>query len=87
MAAPLATFLNSSEVQIAWDPSDFHRGGPILRYEIRVSYQRTGNEHTVSVPADGPSETSISLDRISAQQVWQLKTGLIWFSNESTQIR
>jgi hypothetical protein len=69
MAAPLVTFTNSTEVRIAWDPINFHRGGPIVRFDIRISYQRTGNVHIVRIPADRASLVSVALDKISAEQV------------------
>ena len=72
MAAPLATFLNSTEAKITWDSNNFHRGGPISRFELKISYQRTGNMHTVLVPANGSNQVAINLERISEEQVRQV---------------
>jgi hypothetical protein len=69
MSPPLATFLNGTQVRISWDPESFHHGGPISRYEIRISYQRTGNVHNISVSANESSHVSVALDKISAEQV------------------
>ena len=62
MAAPIVTFINSTEVRIVWDPINFHRGGPIVRFDIRISYQLTGNVHIVRVPGDRASGISVALD-------------------------
>ena len=70
MASPLVTFLNSTEVRIEWNEDAFHKGGPIKDYEIRVSYQKTGHNHTFRAkPLPGKSVVTVGLDRISAEQV------------------
>ena len=70
MAPPLVTFLNSTEVRIEWNEDAFHKGGPIKDYEIRVSYQKTGHNHTFRAkPLPGKSVVTVGLDRISAEQV------------------
>ena len=69
MAAPLATFLNSTEAKINWDPESFHHGGPVSHYEVRISYQRTGNVHNILLPANGSNHVTVNLDRLSEEQV------------------
>ena len=34
MEAPTVTFLNSTEVNVAWSSEGFDHGGPVIRYEI-----------------------------------------------------
>ena len=42
MPAPVVTFINSTEVEVKWDPSSFHHGGPIIdSYELIINSTKT----------------------------------------------
>ena len=85
MAPPSVTFLNSTEVRIEWNEGTFHKGGPIKDYEIRVSHQKTGQNHTFRVkPHPGKSVVTVGLDRISAEQV--LKDFYLIFNNSNVKL-
>ena len=49
---------------MAWDENSFHKGGPILRYELNVSSQRTGGSHIFQISGN-KSQVRIFLDKIN----------------------
>lgn len=68
MTAPQAIFVNSTVVEVSWNASNFHKGGPDIEYEIRLVYQHTKNQHifTVSPPI---THLEINLEKISDEKV------------------
>ena len=74
MPAPAITFVNQTEVNIAWSTESFHHGGPISRYEINMVSQNLGKSHKIKYSVQGNSESKLStnvfLDRIANEMEW-----------------
>jgi len=68
MSAPQAIFINSSKVVVSWNDTNFHWGGPLVEYEVRIVYQHSGNQHIFRA---NPPNTSleINLDQVSDKKV------------------
>ncbi len=63
MPSPIVTFVNSTQVDVNWGVQNFHKGGPILRYELRICSQRTEACHEFHYPAEY-SRADLILDQV-----------------------
>ena len=64
MPAPLVTFINSTEVEVKWDPSSFHHGGPIDSYEVVINSSKTDEKFTQIIQGNF-TKVKLSLTEIS----------------------
>ena len=64
MPEPTVTFVNSTEVNIAWSSETFNHGGPIKRYDIRLELLQENRtiEYDVKDKSSSHMSTSIVLD-------------------------
>ncbi len=70
MAEPVVTFVNQTEVEVAWNPGLFHQGGPVRRYEVKIA-QQGFDDHLVTKIAPGHvSKMKLSLTNITEEQNW-----------------
>ena len=76
MDAPTVTFVNQTEVNIAWSANKFHHGGPIKQYEINLTSQTLQRSHSIPYAVLGNSEsegvmsTNVLLDQIADELNW-----------------
>jgi hypothetical protein len=62
MPAPVITFVNSTEVVISWRHDNFHVGGPVIRYEVRMAFK---NESDYRIEINGSKDRfTVNLDKI-----------------------
>lgn len=47
MLSPGVTFINSTEVEVVWNPFDFQHGGPIYRYDLEICSEHTQQCNTI----------------------------------------
>ena len=65
MPAPVVTFINSTEVEVKWDPSSFHHGGPIIdSYELIINSTKT-EEKFIQTIQGNLTRIKLSLTEIS----------------------
>ena len=64
MPSPLVTFINSTEVEVQWDPSSFHHGGPIDSYEVIINSSKTEEKFTQIIQGN-ITKVKLSLTEIS----------------------
>ena len=75
MPAPKITFVNQTEVNIAWSTDSFHRGGPVTKYEINmVSQNLQGKSHKIEYDVlnshQSQLSTNVFLDQIANELEW-----------------
>ena len=74
MPAPKITFVNQTEVNIAWSTDSFHHGGPIIRYEINIFSQNLQESHKLEydVPNNPQPQMSknVFLEQIANEMEW-----------------
>jgi len=68
MLPPFVTFLSSTQVKVSWDTKNFHKGGPMINYEVKIVYQDKENVHIFYSQANSNSVT-IQLDQIPGGKV------------------
>jgi len=71
MSPPEVHFVGQVEVQVTWDTSNFHKGGPLIDYEIKVAYESEENYHifTTSYPATKKNFLIINLSKLKREKV------------------
>ena len=74
MPPPEITFVNQTEVNIAWSTDSFHHGGPITRYEINMVSQKLQRSHTIEYDVQKNPQrqlsTNVFLDQIANEMEW-----------------
>ena len=79
MHPPKITFVNQSEVNVAWSANEFDHGGPVTGYEINMVSQELQRSHKVTykLPNDTQLElsTNIMLDQIIDDMDWMPNCG------------
>ena len=73
MPPPKVTFVNSSEVIVAWNAKDFDHGGPIQVYQINLTSQFLQQSQIVNynvMDSNPQMNTRISLDLMAGGEDW-----------------
>ena len=73
MPPPKVTFVNSSEVMIAWNAKDFDHGGPIHVYQINLTSQFLQQSQIVNynvMDSNPQMNTRIALDLMAGGEDW-----------------
>ena len=74
MPSPKVTFVNQTEVNIAWSTDSFHHGGNISKYEINIFSQNLQGSHKIEYDVlNNPQpqlSTNVFLDQIADEMEW-----------------
>ena len=74
MPPPKVTFVNSSEVNIEWASEEFDHGGPIIKYQIKLTSQTLQRSQVIDYKVkngfNNQMNTRIDLDRKADGMDW-----------------
>ncbi len=69
MKTPVVKFLNSTEVKVEWDGHAFHVGGPVYRYETKITHLYLNETHIIHADPDAKN-IEVNLEEMVTSQGW-----------------
>jgi hypothetical protein len=68
MPSPMVIFKNMTVAKVEWGHL-FHKGGPMLRYDVNITHQSLGESHIIVVAKDQNS-VAVAFDEIGRNRSW-----------------